>query len=344
MNGKKALAAFTLLGALASLLCVPQACADPIADFYRGKTLSFVIGSGEAGVYDLGGRLMARYLARYIPGNPTLVPQNMPGASSVRAASYIYNVAPRDGTAFGTAQPTIILNKLLDPAAAYEPEKYTWIGHLQPMTLVGIAWKGAADHTMADARERKLIVSASGASGTSAIVPWALNRAAGTHFQVVTGYQSLIPQLLAMERGEVEGVGSASLSDVLARQDWIKNDKVSFLYTIGTRRSTKLPDVPTIVEFAQNDLDRAVLRLLGSVSDIGFTIMAPPGIPADRAASLRGAFAEMVKDPDFLAEAAKIGLDPEPLSGEDLQTIVADTLGATGEAVHKLREITQPPR
>jgi tripartite-type tricarboxylate transporter receptor subunit TctC len=344
MSGTKVLGGLTLIGVLASWLAMTQTAADPIADFYRGKTLTVVIGSGEGGVYDLGGRLMARHLARFIPGHPTIVPQNMPGASSVRAASYIYNVAPRDGTVFGTAQPTIILDKLLDPSAKFEPEKYTWVGRLQPMTLVGIAWKGAPDHTMADARERKLIVGASGASGTSAIVPRALNRVAGTHFQVVSGYESQTPQLLAMERGELEGVGSASLSDILARQDWIKNDMVSFLYTIATRRSTRLPDVPTIVEFAQNDLDRTVLRLLGSVTEIGFTIMAPPNIPAERAASLRMAFREMVRDPDFLADAAKIGLDPEPLSGEDLQSAVADTLGATSEALERLREVTQPPR
>jgi tripartite-type tricarboxylate transporter receptor subunit TctC len=339
----KRLLAAVVIALVASLAAAP-ASADPIADFYRGKTITFVIGSGEAGVYDLGGRLMARYLSHYIPGHPTLVPQNMPGASSLRAASYVYSVAPRDGTAFGTAQPTIILNKLLDPTAAYQPEKYSWIGRLQPMALVGIAWKAAADHTMADAKARKLIVSASGASGTSAIVPWALNRIAGTHFQVVTGYQSLIPQLLAMERGEVEGIGSASLSDVLARQDWIKNGKVTFLYSISAQRSTTLPDVPAIVEFAPNDLDRAVLRLLGSVSDIGFTVMAPPGIPPDRAASLRQAFAAIVKDPGFLAEAGKIGLAPEPLSGEALQSMVTDTLGASGAAVARLRAVTQPPR
>jgi tripartite-type tricarboxylate transporter receptor subunit TctC len=342
MSGRIALA--SLLAALAVWFAPAKAAADPVADFYRGKTINFIIGSGEGGAYDLGGRLMARYLARYIPGNPTLVPQNMPGASSVRAASYIYSVAPRDGTTLGTAQPTIILNKLLDPRASYEPEKYTWIGRLQPMALVGVAWSAAAHHTMADARKDKLIVSASGASGTSAIVPWALNRIAGTHFQVVTGYQSLVPQLLAMERGEVEGIGSASLSDVLKRQDWIANGKVNFLYTIATRRTAKLPEVPTIVEFAQNDRDRAVLRLLGSVSDIGFTIMAPPGIPADRAAVLRTAFAAMVKDPGFLAEAAKIGLEPEPFPGEGLQSVVADTLGATGAAVQKLRAVTQPER
>jgi tripartite-type tricarboxylate transporter receptor subunit TctC len=338
----KTLVCAAVAAMLGGALAGGPAVADPVADFYRGKTISFIIGSGEAGVYDLGGRLMARYLSKYIPGKPTLVPQNMPGASSVRAASYLYSVAPRDGTAFGTAQPTIVLNKLLDPAAKYEPEKYTWIGRLQPMTLVGIAWSAAPDHTMADAKARKLIVGASGASGTSAIVPWALNRTAGTHFQVVTGYASAVPQLLAMQRGELEGVGSEALTDVLAKEDWIRNGKVNFLYAIAGRRSRQLPDVPAIVEFANNDLDREVLRLLGSVTDIGFTIMAPPDVPADRAASLRQAFLDMTKDSDFRAEAAKIGIDPEPQSGDELQSVVAATLGAPGEAVQRLRDVTQP--
>ena len=341
MSGRIAVASFA---AALSVWIAPAHVAGSVADFYRGKTIAFIIGSGEGGAYDLGGRLMARYLARYIPGGPTLVPQNMPGASSVRAAAYIYSVAPHDGTAFGTAQPTIVLNKLLDPGASYQPGKYTWIGRLQPMTLVGLAWSAAAHHTIADAKKEKLVVSASGASGTSAIVPWALNRIAGTHFQVVTGYQSLVPQFLAMERGEVEGIGSATLGDVLKHQDWIANRKVNFLYTIASHRSASLPQVPAIVEFAQNDLDRAVLRLLGSVSDIGFTIMAPPDIPPDRAAGLRAAFAAMVKDPSFLADARKIGLEPEPLSGKALQTTVADTLGISGAATQKLRDVTRPER
>jgi tripartite-type tricarboxylate transporter receptor subunit TctC len=245
---------------------------------------------------------------------------------------------------FGTAQPTIVLNKLLDPAAKYEPERYTWIGRLQPLTLVGIAWKSAPHHTMADAKERTLIVGASGASGTSAIVPWALNRLAGTNFQVVPGYESQTPQLLAMERGELEGVGSASLRDILAKEDWMKNDKVTFLYAIAAERTPKLPDVPAIVEFAHNDLDRTVLRLLASVTEIGFTIMAPPDIPAERTAILREAFLAVTKDKDFLSEAAKIGLEPEPMPGEALAKVVADTLGPSGEALTKLREVTRPPR
>jgi tripartite-type tricarboxylate transporter receptor subunit TctC len=342
--GKKTLAALTFVCVLVLVGHATRSSADPAADFYRGRTATFVIGSGEAGVYDQGGRLIARHLARHIEGHPAIVPQNMPGASSVRAASYIYNVAPRDGSVLGAVQPTIVLHKLLEPAAAYEPKNYTWIGRLQPMTLVGVAWKAAANHTMADAKERKLIISGSGASGTSAIVPWALNRLAGTHFQVVTGYQSAVPQLLAMERGEVEGVGSAALSDVLKRRDWLDSGKVSFLYMIGARRSRQLPDVPAITEFAVNQLDRTVLGLLGSVTDIGFTIMAPPGVPAERAASLRKAFRGMVQDPEFLAEAERIGLDPEPQPGDELQMAIAETLGATGEAVQKLRDVAQPPR
>jgi tripartite-type tricarboxylate transporter receptor subunit TctC len=197
---------------------------------------------------------------------------------------------------------------------------------------------------MEDARQRDMIMGASGAAGTAAMLPWALNRVARTRFRVVLGYESTTPLLLAMERGEVEGNGSASLSDIYAKEDWIKNDKINFLYTLASQRSPQLPNVPAIVEFADNDLDRSVLGMLGSVSEIGFTVLAPPDIPPDRAATLRKAFGEMTNDPDFLAEAMKMGLEPAPLSGEELQKIVARTFDASDEAVKKLREIVQPPR
>lgn len=344
MVRKQLRVALALLGAATLTLPPTGARAEQLADFYRGKNINFIIGSGQAGVYDQGARLMARYLPRFIPGHPALVPQNMPGASSVRAASFIYNLAPRDGLTIGTAQPTIVLNKLLDPAVQYEPQNFSWIGRLQPMTLVGLAWTGAPHHTMAQARTQPLVVGASGASGTSAIVPWALNRLAGTKFHVVLGYESETPQLLAMERGELDGVGSAGLSDVLAKDAWIKNKKVNFLYTIAARRSAELPDVPAIVEFGDNALDRAVLESLGSVTDIGFTMMAPPDIPADRATALRAAFAAMVKDPDFRAEARKIRLAPEPLSGPALHALVASIFNASAAAVTKLRQVVQPPQ
>ena len=319
---------------------IPAAAQE--ADFYAGKTISLVIGSGEAGIYDLGGRVMARHLRRFIPGNPTIVPRNMPGASSVVAAEYLYNVAPKDGLVIGTAQPTVVLNKSLDPAAKYQPEKFTWIGRVQPVVLVGVVWNASGVTSVRDALERTVIVSASGASGTSAIVPWALNRLAGTKFRVIRGYESQRPQFLAMERGEVQGVGSASLSDVLENQDWTRNKKVGVLYTISQKRTKQVPDAPAIVELARDDLGRQVLSVLGSVTDIGQTLMAPPGLPPARLDILRRAFEQMVRDPEFIAEAERVGVAVDPMPGDQLTSLVATATEAPANVIEKLRDVTRP--
>ena len=312
------------------------------ADFYANKTISLVIGSGEAGVYDLGGRLMARHLKKYLPGNPTIVPRNMPGASSVVAAEYLYNVAPRDGLVLCTVQPTVVLNRILDPSAKYHSDKFNWIGRIQPVVLVGLAWNASGVNAIAKAREQTVIVSASGASGTSAIVPWALNRLAGTKFRVIRGYESQRPQFLAMERGEVQGVGSASLSDVLENKSWAEQKSVNYLYAIAQKRSKLLPDTPAIVELASNDADRQVLSLLGSVTEIGQTLIAPPGVPAARLDILRKAFNAMVADPDFIAEAARLGIIVDPLPGAALSSLVSAAADAPEPIVERLRDVTRP--
>jgi len=311
-------------------------------DFYAGKSISLVIGSGEAGVYDLGARIMARYLKKYVPGAPNVVPRNMPGASSVVAAEYVYNVAAPDGLTLLTVQPTVVLNKSLDPAAKYKSERFSWIGRMQPVVLGGISWTKSPLKTIEDAKARSSIVSASGASGTSAIVPWALNKLIGTKFQVVRGYPSQRPQFLAMERGEVEGIGSASLSDVITNRDWMDNKRVSILYTISQSRTKMAPDAPAIVEFATNDTDRKVLAMLGSVSDIGQTLLGPPGLPAAQLSILRKSFLEMMKDPELIEEAKRIAIYVDPLSGEDLQTLVTAAADVPNEIVEKLRAVTRP--
>ncbi len=337
---------FTMIGRATgiALICAlaMQAAAQTDANFYAGKTISLVIGSGEAGVYDLGARLMARYLKKYIPGGPTVVPRNMPGASSVVAAEYIYNVAPRDGLTLSTVQPTVVLNKNLDPAAKYQPERFSWIGRVQPVELVGIAWTSSGVVKIQDARDRVVIVSASGASGTSAIVPWALNRLVGTKFEVIRGYASQRPQFLAMERGEVAAVGSAALSDVLENSDWTSNHRVSVLYAISQKRSKLAPDAPAIVELADNDTDRQVLALLGSVTDIGQTLMAPPDVPAPRLEILRDAFDKMVNDPEFAAEGRTFGINVDPLNGYSIASLVDGVSGAPAPIVEKLRLATRP--
>ena len=310
--------------------------------FYAGKTISLVIGSGEAGVYDLGGRLMARYLKKYIPGAPNVIPRNMPGASSIVAAEYLANVASRDGLTIATVQPTIVLNKILDSGAKYEPPRLQWIGRVEPVALVGVSWTASGVTRVEQAREREVVVSASGATGTSAIVPWALNRLIGTRFNVVRGYESQRPQFLAMERGEVAGVGSAALSDVLENADWLANKRVALLYMIAQRRSPLAPDTPSIVELATSEDDARVLSLLGSVTDVGQTLMAPPDAPAARLDILRQAFDAMVRDPEFVAEAAKLRINVNAMGGADLQRLIAATSAAPPAVVERLRAATQP--
>lgn len=312
------------------------------ANFYAGKTISLVIGSGEGGVYDLGGRIMARHLRKHIPGNPTIVPRNMPGASSVVAAEYVYNVAPKDGLTLSTVQPSVVLNKTLEPNAKYQPDKFGWIGRVQPVVLVGISWAGGGVETVQDARTRSAIVSASGATGTSAIVPWALNETAGTRFKVIRGYESQRPQFLAMERGEVNGVGSAALSDVLANVEWVEKMRIRYLYVISRQRSELAPGAPALPELADNPTDKQVLALLGSVTDIGQTLMTTPGVPPERLATLSEAFDKMAQDKEFAAEALKIGMNVDPMSAQNLADLVAGVANAPADVVNRLRAVTQP--
>ena len=331
-------------GALLALLAVgPCQAADPVADFYAKKTVNLIIGSGEGGLYDTAGRVIAQHLKRFIPGSPTIVPQNMAGASSVRATEYLFNVAPRDGTALAFVQPTVVLNRVLDPQAKYDPRQFFWVGRLQPMVFVGIAWQGAPAQTIEQAKQKPLILAANAPTGAAAMVPWALNQLVGTKFTVIRGYESETANMLALQRGEVQGIGSMTLADLLEKH-WIEQKMASLLYTIAPARAPQVPDTPTIVELAKNDADRAVLRLLADPSAIGQTVMGPPGLPADRRAALRAAFAAMMKDKDFIADAHKRLLDVDLLSGPELEKLVAENFSVPPDLVQKLKDVTAPPR
>ena len=341
MTNRTLLRYAAVLLALGACQDVPiQAQAAP--NFYAGKTVSLVIGSAAGGIFDFGGRLMARYLQKHIPGNPTVVPRNMPGASSVIATEYIYNVAPNDGLTLASIQPTIVLDKILDPKLKYQSEKFSWIGRIQPLVFAGLSWRASGVKTIKDARERTVIVSAQGASGISAIVPWALNKLAGTHFRVITGYESQGPAFIAMERGEVQGIGSAALTDALAKKDWSANHSVSVLYTITEKRSALAPDSPSIVELADNDDDRKALTLLGRGMDVGQTLMAPPGVPSDRTTLLRKAFGDMIIDPNFIKDAKQLGISVDPLDGMELSDLVVSASEAPLSVLKTLRLATRP--
>ena len=330
---------------LLALACAAApARADGVADFYRGKNISLIIGFGEGGGYDLSARLVAQYLPRFIPGSPAIVPRNMPGASSVRAVEYFQNVAPRDGTALGFFISTITLDKATDRSLKYEPERFTWIGRVDSAVTFGIVWHTAPVQSVEAAKRQKLILAAIGPAGTAATLPWALDRLIGTQFAVVTGYDSSATMGLAMERGETEGIGSTSWDYLLTKPDWLAEKKIAILYTLGLARDPRAPAAPSIIELVERSRDKQVMTLMASTSTIGRALVAPPDLPPDRAVALRQAFDAMVRDPAFLADAKKRQLGVDPLTGPDLQKIVAEVMAMPPEVVETMKSVTQPIR
>jgi tripartite-type tricarboxylate transporter receptor subunit TctC len=302
-----------------------------------------VVGSGEGGGFDLSARLSAPFLSRYIPGNPTVVVQNMPGASGLRAGEYVFNVAPRDGSVICITQPSIVLHKVLNPAARFVPQDFTWIGRLGSFVTYGVVWHTAPAQTIAEAKIHGLILGAVGPSGPGAMLPAALNLLAGTRITIVKGYKSAAELGLAIERGEVQGSGSSSFEYVNSK-GWLDKGLARILYTIGLKRTRNAPDAPTVVELAADEQGRNVMRLAGSASEIGRALLAPPGVPADRAAALRQAFAQMIKDPDFIAESERRSLDVEPLAADEIGRIVADDMAMPAAVVDAMRAITEPEK
>jgi len=313
------------------------ATADPVADFYKGKTVSLIIASGEGGGYDIAGRLTVEFLSKYIPGHPTIIARNMPGASGMRAADYMYNVAAQDGTVISIPQPTLLLNKVVDPTARYEPQGFNWIGRLGALQTLGVVWHTAPAQSVEDAKRTELAMAAAQGPGTGSNVVMALNRLVGTKFKLVKGYKSVAESSLAMERGEVQGISSAS-QEVLEGKGWIRGNNVKVLYVIGMTRSTKIPQARTLAELASNDTDRVVLNSVANASDIGRSILAPPNVPAERVAALRKAFQALVRDPDFIRESDRRSVELEALAGDELQTMVNRSMNLTPELVERIRQ------
>ena len=317
------------------------ACADPIEEFYRGRQIQLIIGVGEGGGYDLSARLAAMHLSKFIPGNPTIVPRNMPAAGSIAAAEYVYGVAPKDGTVLGMFQPTYITEKINDTRRKYEYEKFTYIGRVDSSVLVGMAWHSSPVQSVEDAKKTEVALAAVAAAGTSATMPWALNRILGTKYKVVMGYPSSAAMGLALERGEAQGIGSTSWDYLLTKREWLEEKKVKILYVIALQRFRDLPDVPTVMEIVDNPLDKNALKLISSV---GRALVAPPDNDKARTAALRAAFDKMAKDPEFLADAERRRLGSDTLDGQSLQDLVADVAAQPQEVIERMKELTAPPK
>jgi tripartite-type tricarboxylate transporter receptor subunit TctC len=334
-GSRAALAMITVVGSMTA-----PAVADPIADFYKGKTIALIVGSGPAGGYDLSARLVAQHLPRFIPGNPNVVVRNMPGASSNVAALHVFNVAAGDGSVLGMFQPTFVVEKINDRSLKYEPDKFTWIGRVDTSALVGIVWHASPVQTVADAKQKQAVLAGIASSGTAATVPWALNQIVGTKFRVALGADVG----LAIERGEADGTGSTSWDYLETKPEWLAQKKITFLYSIALARYHKIPDIPTILELTDNETDRKVLGLIASGSTVGRSVVGPPDVPRERTTALQQALDRMLKDPDFLADANARHLGVDPLSGPALARIVTEVMSAPADVIAKMQSVTRPPK
>ena len=336
--------AATMIAAAAFATATSMACADTIEDFYRGRQIQLIIGVGEGGGYDLSARLAAMHLSKFIPGNPTIVPRNMPAAGSIAAAEYVYSLAPKDGTVLAMFQPTYITEKINDTRRKYEYEKFTYIGRVDSSVLVGLAWHDSPVQSVDDAKKTEVALAAVAAAGTSATMPWALNRILGTKYKVVMGYPSSAAMGLALERGEAQGIGSTSWDYLLTKREWLEEKKVRILYVIALQRFRDLPDIPTVMEIVDNPLDKNALKLISSTSSVGRALVAPPDNDKARTAALRAAFDKMAKDPEFLADAERRRMGSDTLDGQSLQDLVADVAAQPQEVIERMKELTAPPK
>lgn len=319
--------AWALLCAATMIIGTAPSYADPIEDFYRGKTLRMLIGYGPGGGYDLYGRLVAEFLPRFIPGNPTIVPQNMPGGGSFVAAKFMYDAAPRDGTVFGSLAQTLALDSLVNPAAKIDVTQFKYLGRVVTNIDVGVALPKSGIKSFEDVRQKQFIVGASGGGSTTVLFPSALNAYAGAQFKLVRGYHGTTDIILAMERGEVDIVGAYGLPGILvSKPNWVHNKEATILYQAALKRHPLLSHVPALPELGLTDEGKTVLRAAASTGEFGRSILTTPGVPAERLAALRKAFVTMLQDKDFLAAAAQRKMMVDAGAGEELDTLVQDTL------------------
>src|ERR1700693_1807980 len=304
--------------ALAAMMTIaPALRAEPIADFYRGKTMKMIIGYGPGGGYDLYGRLAAEFLSRHIPGNPTIVPENMPGGGSLKAILYLYQVAPQDGTYLGSVSQQLAANAVTDEKNTMEVARFHYIGRFTSNIDVGVALPQSGIKTFEDARKRPVVVGAENGS-MSLIYAQALNTSGGGKLKIVKGYIGSADIQLAAERGEVDINGSFSLPAVLvSHPDWVRDGTAVILYQNALKRFPQIPQVPTLTELMLTDEGRTVAHVVAGRAEIGGSILTTPGVPEERVASLRTAFQEMLKDPDFISACAKRHLLLDPASGQD---------------------------
>ncbi len=331
--------------AAALVLAAAPAQAEPVGDFYKGKQLKFIIRAGVGGTYDLYARLLGRHMGAHIPGNPTILPINMSGAGGIKAAMYVAEIAPRDGTTL-----TIVSQGLpadqglgLNPSLQTDLRNFNWIGNMSSAGQVVVTWHTSPIQSLDDAMRRPAVIGTTGAGSVSLQLCAVLNNVVGTKFKLVVGYPDGNDVNLAMERGEVDGRCSSPWPSFLAATPQYVLDKlITPIVQIGLAKEADLPNVPLLRDLARNASERQILDFMSTAVAIGRPVATTPGVPVERVAALRQAFDETLRDPDFIADAARERLEIRAMSGGELAGLITRVIETPPELRERVKLAIQP--
>lgn len=313
--------------------------ADAVADFYKGKQVTSYVGYPPGGGYDIYGRLVSKAIVKYIPGHPGIVNMNMPGASTLTLANHLWNVAPKDGTAYGIINPSQLFDPILrhDSNVRFNPAELTLIGNATNTAQVFVAWHTSGVTSIADLKQKELILGSPGKSGDVYTSSLALKNVLGLKLRIISGYPGTPELMMALERGELSGRLWNYDSLIATKPDWIKDGTIRILAQLSQQKHPDLPNVPLATDFAANEDDKKVLQVISYSTELSRPFVAPPGIPADRVKALRDAFMAAMKDPEFIAEANKLQLGVSPTSGAEMERILKEAYALPPAMVQKVR-------
>lgn len=343
VTGRRLCLSMAVLGAMSSVGIAPVMAQDQAMP-WKGKPIQMVVGSAPGGGYDTFARTIAPHMSRHLPGQPTIIIQNMPGAGSLLATNHLYNVAPRDGTVIGGLNPQLATEPLVRPERAkYDPRRMSWIGSALRETHVALAWHTSPIKSFDDLFSQELIVAGSG--GATDTFPNFLNILLNTKFKVVAGYKGTREGMLAMERGEATGNGGTTWASLKATQgQWLQEGKVRVILQYGLSKHPELANVPWIYDYAKTAEDRAAMNLVFARQEFGRPYAGPPDLPAPILALYRQAFDATMKDPAFLAEAEKRRLDLDPITGDQIQKLIDDLYSVSPAVVARVKVILEADR
>jgi tripartite-type tricarboxylate transporter receptor subunit TctC len=346
-HGSRSIAATAVVALAIALVPAAAAAAESVTDFYRGKTVEIMVGAAAGGGYDITARVMARHMGRHIQGSPSIIIRNVPGATSLIMTNQLYNRSPRDGTVMGMPNNTIPLEPRLRLLAAsgvvaFDINRFNWIGSPVQEPHVFWVWHTAPATRFEDLKVNKIIMGATAATADNYMLSYLMNQTFGTRMEIVTGYQGQNDINLAVERGEVQGNTTGLTNLIVGKPDWVGQGKIRMLVQFGSERVAEIDDVPTVVELATSQDDREIWQLFTSKFRIARPLALPPDVPRDRVKALQDAFDATMKDPLFLEEAQKIGLEVRPLGGEMIGKLILQMQKTSDRPVQRLRNLLAP--